>query len=264
MKTKMSVCLTVSYALACVQGAAQFDDNKTFYHRTDGGVTVVDPDKNIFGDTEINVRRYDSQDQAYKEEYAPQMAGASLGVAIAAGIVLAFDNWWQGKGKTDTHNPVTAEEQFDLGVMYCGGEGVAKDYAEAAKWFRKAAEQGHADARYLLGFLYDNGVGVANDYAEAAKWYRKAAEQGHADAQSVLGLLYFKGQGVAKDYTEAAKWYRKAAEQGHADAQYFLGSLYYNGQGVAQDEAEAERWFRKAAVQGHTKAIHVLFVQGQD
>ena len=76
--------------------------------------------------------------------------------------------------------------------------------------------------------------------------------------------MYYNGVGVARDYAEAAKWYRKAAEQGHADAQYFLGSLYYNGQGVAQDEAEAERWFRKAAVQGHTKAIHVLFVQGQD
>ena len=58
------------------------------------------------------------------------------------------------------------------------------------------------------------------------KWYRKAAEQGHADAQNNLGLCYQYGKGVAKDYAEAVKWYRKAAEQGHARAQCNLGYCY--------------------------------------
>ena len=52
------------------------------------------------------------------------------------------------------------------------------DYAEAVKWYRKAAEQGHARAQYSLGFMYYNGRGVPQDYAEAMKWYRKAADQG--------------------------------------------------------------------------------------
>jgi TPR repeat protein len=35
--------------------------------------------------------------------------------------------------------------------MYLNGKGVPKDDAEAVKWFRKAAEQGYADAQYDLG-----------------------------------------------------------------------------------------------------------------
>ena len=41
--------------------------------------------------------------------------------------------------------------------MYRNGEGVPQDYAEAVKWFRLAAEQGHACAQTLLGAIYHNG-----------------------------------------------------------------------------------------------------------
>ena len=33
---------------------------------------------------------------------------------------------------------------------------------------------------------YANGRGVAKDEAEAVRWYRKAAERGHKDAQAAL------------------------------------------------------------------------------
>ena len=39
-----------------------------------------------------------------------------------------------------------AEAQKNLGVMYAIGEGMPQDDAEAVAWFRKAAEQGHAEA----------------------------------------------------------------------------------------------------------------------
>ncbi|TVS20791.1 MAG: hypothetical protein EA424_02165, partial [Planctomycetaceae bacterium] len=38
---------------------------------------------------------------------------------------------------------------------------------------------------------YYEGRGVVQDYAEALKWYRKAAEQGRSYAQFSLGLLYY-------------------------------------------------------------------------
>src|SRR5712692_1877137 len=52
--------------------------------------------------------------------------------------------------------------------------------------------------------------------AQAVDVYRKAAEQGDADAQSNLGWAYANGRGVSPDYTQAAQWYRKAAELGNA------------------------------------------------
>lgn len=151
-----------------------------------------------------------------------------------------------------------AAAQFNLGWMYYRGEGVEKDYAEAAKWFRGAAEKGGAAAQHNLGLKYYQGEGVEKDYGEAAKWYRKAAEQGYSSAQYSLGGMYYKGEGVAKDYAEAAKWFRKAAEQGDADAQYSLGVMYYEGEGIEKHYAEGAKWFRKAAEQGHPSAQYNL------
>ena len=36
----------------------------------------------------------------------------------------------------------------------------------------------------------------------AVKWYREAAEQGHADAQFNLWVMYTQDDGVPKDYVE--------------------------------------------------------------
>jgi len=60
--------------------------------------------------------------------------------------------------------------------------------------------------------LCDNGEGVPRDYAEAAKWYRMEADQGDPFAQSNLARRYYEGQGVPQDYAEAAQWYCMAAE----------------------------------------------------
>ena len=75
--------------------------------------------------------------------------------------------------------------------------------------------------------MMDQRQGVAQDYAEAVKWYRKAAEQGYTYAQYNLGYCYAKGQGASLDYSEAVKWYKKAAEQGDARAQNMLGFSHY-------------------------------------
>jgi hypothetical protein len=159
-----------------------------------------------------------------------------------------------------------ADAQFNLGMRYYNGEGVAKDALEAVKWFRKAADQGLADAQFNLGMRYYNGEGVAKDAVEAVKWCRKAADHGHANAQFNLGICYDSGEGVVKDEVEAAKWYRKAAEQGHANAQLLLGMCYAEGRGVVKEEAEAVKWYRKSAKQGISDAqcyLGMCYIEGQ-
>ena len=64
-----------------------------------------------------------------------------------------------------------------MGACYEQGNGVAKDYVEAVKWCRKAADQNNAPAEYSLGACYANGEGVEKDDVEAVKWLRKAADQ---------------------------------------------------------------------------------------
>jgi len=46
--------------------------------------------------------------------------------------------------------------------------------------------------------MYGDGRGVLRDYAEAAKWTRKAAEQGYAFAEMSLAAMYVEGRGVEK------------------------------------------------------------------
>jgi uncharacterized protein len=154
-----------------------------------------------------------------------------------------------------------AKAQYELGrAVFSGTLSVAKDEAEAVKWFRKAAEQNVADAQFSLGVCYANGRGVTKDDAEAVKWFRKAAEQNYARAQYNLGVRYAKGQGVAKDDAESVKWFRKAAEQNLADAQYNLGVCYDSGEGVAKDEVEAYKWWLLAAGQGNDDAKYNMTI----
>jgi len=100
-----------------------------------------------------------------------------------------------------------------------------KAEAEAARWYREAADQGHADAQTELGVMYFTGEGVTRDYAEAVRWYRKAADQGYAIAQTSLALLYDNGLGVAKDYVQAHMWYSLAVAQGKKNARERRDSL---------------------------------------
>ena len=75
-------------------------------------------------------------------------------------------------------DPGDGNNQFGLGVAYEDGrrKGVQQSAKEAALWYRKAADQGHAAAQFALGVAYANGKGVGQSDEEAAFWYLKAAE----------------------------------------------------------------------------------------
>ena len=115
----------------------------------------------------------------------------------------------------------------------------ARNYAEAANLFLRAADKDHARAQYYLGHMYDEGIGVEQDPGMAINWYMRAAAEcdlpqgssqrlnagirdrapGDADAQYCLGAMYFTGRGTEKDCEMAVKWFLRAAVQGHADAE---------------------------------------------
>src|SRR4051794_21569754 len=86
------------------------------------------------------------------------------------------------------------------------------------------------------------GFEGSKDYAQAMRWFRKAADQGNAEAQNTIGEMYLKGQGVPQDYAQAMRWYRKAADQGLAEARNNIDYLYSRGLGVPQDCAAATKW----------------------
>ena len=58
-----------------------------------------------------------------------------------------------------------------------------KKYNKAIPVITAIAELGYSDAQRILGMCYNRGNGVPRDYAKAAQWYLKAAQQGDKRAR---------------------------------------------------------------------------------
>ena len=79
--------------------------------------------------------------------------------------------------------------------------------------------QGHIVAQFNLGWMYAKGEGgVKRDYTQAVKWYRMAAEQGDAWAQNNLGEMYARGEGVPRNHVQAYMWLGLAIKGGFKPA----------------------------------------------
>ena len=95
--------------------------------------------------------------------------------------------------------------------------------------------------------MHATGEGAPKDYRESAKWYRMAAEKGHAGAQANLGIMYLGGKGVPQDYKEAVRWTGLSADQGDANSQFGLGVIYHFGRGVTENKVIAYALYNLSA-----------------
>ena len=128
---------------------------------------------------------------------------------------------------------------MELGALYFRGLGVPRDYVEARRWLRPAAEQGHPAAQWRLCRIYARGLGVDKDHAEAKAWCREAAEAGHVAGQDELGRLH-DDWGLPPDYAQALEWYGRASDQGSTLARLRMYDIYDQGRrGVRRDPVKA-------------------------
>jgi TPR repeat protein len=140
-----------------------------------------------------------------------------------------------GPVKTGTpRDPSDPELQFEQGVAHLlGRDGAAKNEVEAARWFRKAAEQGHARAQTQLAMAYQLGRGVPRDQAQSLAWMEKAAAQNQPKAQFELGVAHRDGRGVTKDPVRAGMWFVLASQSGGM-ASKLIGSSHLRTLSQAQ------------------------------
>ncbi|WP_237481903.1 tetratricopeptide repeat protein [Lichenibacterium dinghuense] len=147
-----------------------------------------------------------------------------------------------------------AGAQYEVGLRYSEGRGVARDPQQAAAWFSKAAASGSAPAEYRLGSAYEKGAGVERDPALAMSWYGKAAEAGNIRAMHNLAVMSAEGAGGKPDYAKAAQWFGKASTYGVRDSQFNLAILYARGLGIEQSLPQSYTWFAIAAAEGDEDA----------
>lgn len=205
-------------------------------------------------------RHYVSKDTKLAYELAS--IGTGLGCAHSKGVLgrcLGSDGWLfvrdYKKGFDLGMESMMAGSLFGYHVvgMYYNFSTSANN-ANAMKFYRIAADQGHADAQYRLAIIIRFGHADDQGINETMRLYHLAAKQGHMLAQYNLANLFHVGNGDAhdiKNITKAVLFYILAAEQGHMDARYQLGNIFATGEGVAQDDAEAARFYSLAAAQGH-------------
>ena len=154
----------------------------------------------------------------------------------------------------DMANNGNASAQYEIGLRFAEGRGVARDAKASVTWLEKAAKQDLAPAAYRLGSLYEKGLGVAKDLTAATTWYSKAADLGNVRAMHNLAVISAEGAGGKSDYTKAATWFAKASQMGVRDSQFNLAILYARGLGIEQNLGQSYTWFAVAAAQGDEDA----------
>ena len=127
-------------------------------------------------------------------------------------------------------------------------------FTSALRLWRAACTAGSSEAAFRIAELYVKGEGVQRNLAEAVKWYRQAAERGHAKAQFRLGLVLLNGALGG----EVAKWRSAAAARDADLAQRNAQALFPSGFEVPADSGEALRWLDEAACNGVREADGVV------
>jgi len=113
----------------------------------------------------------------------------------------------------------------------------------AYRYYDRAAEQGNAVAQYLVcdALMSPNQKGVFMNPKEAAKWCRKAAEQGHVRSQLLLGAMYYDGFGVERDVKEGARLLNLIMESSPADSMWYKAAKESMAQGEKNAAAKAAK-----------------------
>ena len=214
---------------------------------------------------------------------------------------LAYAAFYTGDGQSLT--PILNELDddsdqnlaFSIGLTYRDGDELHMNPIAAAKWFKRAAEMGHAQAATELGILFFNGLedksygnSVKQDYSKALKWclYAESINR-DSEVQYFIASIYLD---ALRDFANGMLWLKKAAdnfypkaqyryalrcinEDRHLDAfrylvqaasngfkkaNYDLALLYLFGNGIKQDDVTSFKYFSEAANSGDAAAMIYL------
>src|SRR6185312_11104668 len=153
---------------------------------------------------------------------------------------------------------------WQIGFFYAHGIETETDLGQAVQWYKKAAEQGHANAQFNLAVCYDNGTGVEKDKQKAAVLYQSAVKQAHMSIQVENSRHYSNVSGLRFDIRLLTDFCQSRAKEGNVYAQYMLGLYYENGIGVEADIQRALEFYEKAAEQGYSKAHSKVYTFYKD
>lgn len=86
------------------------------------------------------------------------------------------------------------------------------EFRSAFRAFKRLARKDHTEAQFQLGMLYIFGKGVAQDVEQGIEWLKRSAQNGSYLAANELGQIYISGRGVEPNEQEAIKWLELATQ----------------------------------------------------
>jgi hypothetical protein len=204
------------------------------YEEKDGWVYVKTKDGDKFGwSSKQWVRTHEAQP-------ASELSETATSEQVALETIEYISLCAYGSRGRCTYTPQVAE--FTMRCKAYFEPEITMPLEEKLKYCHPAAQDdGNADPQFAVARLYQMGAGpgsAENGDKQAAMWYFKAAERGHAEAQNNLAVMYYYGQGVDKNIPLAVEWLEKSAAQGNQVAQQSLGKIKTGGTAKAKPVTE--------------------------
>ncbi|APD50422.1 tetratricopeptide repeat protein [Francisella hispaniensis] len=138
----------------------------------------------------------------------------------------------------------TAKDYFYLGYIYQYGLGTEKNYYDAYKNYKKAANADYPSAFYQIAILYRDGLGVNKSNKKAIEYFKKSYDLGYKDSVTALADLVNSNNHIIS-VVEPEILY-----------DIYLG--YKNGSIIsADDPVMANKYLTTAAAEGYEPAIIV-------
>jgi TPR repeat protein len=141
----------------------------------------------------------------------------------------------------------SADAKALLARIHASGPEALRDLALADALYQESAEAGSPQGALGHGLaLLRESKDEAGKVA-AARWFRRAAEQGDRAARADLANLVLRGFGEPEDRVRTCEWFEAAAKSGDLVAAFNFGICLAEGVGVTRDERAAALWLRRAA-----------------
>jgi TPR repeat protein len=105
--------------------------------------------------------------------------------------------------------------------MLRDGDGIPVDKLGAARYFKKAALQGHPDAQYCCSIMYRGEDGIPENKTMEKFFLMQAVLQGHIEAQLELSRRFAVEAGTANQ-AKVKQYLERAAGHGSAEAKRLL------------------------------------------
>ena len=161
--------------------------------------------------------------------------------------------------KNANANPIVQEAE----LFYKAAEySFARGYSDIARrFFQKAAERGHVNAKYEYGLMCLKGEGGDMLPEFARECFEQVCKgKKHLDALFHYAKMCHNGEGGDQDHKTAREMFKVASDLGDNASSFQLALMYYKGEGGEVDKKLARDYFSRieGIAYGESKYLYAL------